>query len=93
MNIDEVLNSFTNITVLSTYSNIILNVPRDQSFVFDYYGRYTKFKDENNIRLNDATFKAENNTVQMKGLYGTNHNSGKKIKIEASFGTVSLFEQ
>ena len=45
------------------------------------------------IKLNDATFRAaESSFVQMKGLYGKNHNSGKTIKIEASYGSVSLFE-
>jgi len=92
VNIDEVLESFTNITFISSYSNILLNIPKNQSFMFDYQGRYTKFKNDD-IKLNDATFRAaESSFVQMKGLYGKNYNSGKTIKIEASYGSVSLFE-
>jgi len=90
--IDEVLRSFTHITIISSQSTIVLNVPQDQSFAFDYSGSFTKFKDQN-IKLNDATFKAESNSVQMSGIYGKNPDSGKKIKIEASFGSVSLFEK
>jgi len=91
INIDEVLESFTDITLLSSYSNILLNIPKNQSFMFDYNGRYTKFKNDD-IRLNEAIFRAESSSVQMKGLYGKNQESGKTVKIEASYGTVSLFE-
>ena len=90
--IDEIQRSFTNINIVSSQSTIVLNVPRDQSFAFDYSGSFTKFKDED-IRLNDATFKGGSNSVQMSGFYGKNRDSGKKIKIEASFGSVSLFER
>jgi len=91
ISIEEVLRSFTQIHISSSQSTIVLNVPQDQSFAFDYSGSFTKFKDQN-IKLNDATFKAESNSVQMNGIYGKNPDSGKKIKIEASFGSVSLFE-
>jgi hypothetical protein len=88
--INEVLHSFTNITMLASFSDLILNVPRDQSFAFDYYGDFTTFKDKN-IKLNDATFEAGSNSLKMSGIYGKNPDLGKKIKIEAKFGTVSLF--
>ena len=89
--IHEVLPSFTHITVVSSHSTVVLNVPQNQSFAFDYSGSFTNFKDQN-IKLNDATFKAANkNSVQMKGIYGKNPNPDKSVKIQASFGTVSLF--
>jgi len=91
LTINDVSSSFTNITLLTTFSNLILNVPKDQSFAFDYTGSFTTFKDKN-IKLNDATFEAGNNSLEMSGFYGKNQDSGKKIKISASFGTVSLFE-
>jgi hypothetical protein len=90
--IDEVLKSFTNISLEASYSNIKLNIPQDQSFNFDYSGRYTDFK-EKNIRLNDATFEAGSNSVIMSGVYGKNSDSGKKITIHARYGSVSLFGQ
>jgi hypothetical protein len=92
INIDEVSNSFTNITILSNYSNLMLNVSKEQSFAFDYSGSFTTFK-EQNVKLNDAIFEAGSNTIAMSGYYGKNADSRKKIKIEASYGTVSLFEQ
>ena len=88
--IDEVLPSFTNISFLSSYSNIKFNIPQEQSFNFDYSGKYTDFKDKS-IKLNDATFEAGSNSVLMTGFYGSQRNSGKTVKIEASFGSVSLF--
>jgi hypothetical protein len=90
--IDKVLKTFTNISFLSSYSNIVLNIPNDISFAFDYSGRYTDFKDKN-IKLNDATFEASNNSVQMSGIYGKDNNSGKSVSIQATYGTVSLFER
>ena len=89
--VDRVLETFTNINFSSSHSTISLNLPKDQSFAFDYSGSFTKFKDEN-VRWNHATFEAGNNSVQMSGYYGDRRDSGKKIKITASFGTVSLFE-
>jgi hypothetical protein len=90
--IDEVLSSFTNISIEASYSHIYLSIPKDQSFVFDYSGRYTDFKDKN-IRLNDATFEAEANSTVMRGIYGKNSDSGKKVKVQARYGSVSLFER
>ena len=89
--IDKVLRSFTNISISSSQSTLVLNVPRDESFEFNYSGSFTKFKYDN-IKLNEAAFKSDNNSVQMSGLYGKNQASGKKITISASFGILSLFE-
>jgi hypothetical protein len=89
--VDRVLETFTNINFSSAHSTISLNLPQDQSFAFDYSGSFTKFKDEN-VRWNHATFEAGNNSVQMSGYYGDRRDSGKSVKITASFGTVSLFE-
>jgi len=88
--IDEVLPSFTNISFLSSYSNIKVNIPQDQSFNFDYSGKYTDFKDKS-IKLNDATFEAGSNSILMTGIYGSQRNTGKTVKIDATFGSVSLF--
>jgi hypothetical protein len=88
--IDRVLESFTNISFLSSHSTIVLSIPQDQSFAFDYSGSFTKFKDEN-VRWNYATFEAGNNSLQMSGFYGNTRDSGKSVKITASFGSVSLF--
>ena len=90
VNIDEVLASFTKIVILSNQSNIVLNIPKDQSFEFDYSGRYTGFKDKD-VRWNYATFDASGNSLQMSGFYGNNRNSGKSVRISASYGSVSLF--
>ena len=89
--IDKVLDSFTNIYFSSAHSTISLNLPQDQSFAFDYSGSFTKFKDEY-VRWNYATYEASNNSVQISGFYGDHRDSGKSVKITASFGTVSLFE-
>jgi hypothetical protein len=91
--IEEVLKSFTNITFIASQSTIALNIPEDLSFKFDYSGSFTKFRDENNIKLNEVVFKASNNSTQMSGIYGKNSDSGKTVKIHASFGSVSLFEK
>jgi hypothetical protein len=45
------------------------------------------------MRLNDATFEAGNNSLQMSGIYGKNYDSGKKVTIDARYGSVSLFEK
>ncbi|MDR0206648.1 MAG: hypothetical protein LBI45_05270 [Bacteroidales bacterium] len=91
--IEEVLNSFTNIFITdATHSNIFLNIPREESFAFDYSGRYTDFKDKN-IRLNEATFSSDNYTTGMQGIYGKKLASDKKVKISARYGSVSLFER
>jgi len=91
--IEEVLSSFTHISITdAAYSNIFLSIPREESFAFDYSGRYTDFKDKN-IRLNDATFNSDNYTTEMQGIYGKNNASGKKVKISARYGSVSLFER
>jgi hypothetical protein len=90
--IDEVLPSFTNITFFSSFSNLTLNVPRNQSFAFDYYGSFTIFKDKN-IKMTEASvWKEGSTTFEISGVYGK-MDSGKKIEIEASHGTVSLFKQ
>ena len=89
--IDEMCKTFTDILISASQSTIVLNVPRDQSFALDYSGSFTKFKNAD-IRLNDATLKSEGNSVHMRGIYGKNLDSGKRIKIEANFGSVSLFE-
>ncbi|MCL2168021.1 MAG: hypothetical protein FWH59_02715, partial [Lentimicrobiaceae bacterium] len=88
--IDEVLPSFTNISFLSSYSNIKFNIPKEQSFNFNYSGKYTDFKDKS-IKLNDATFEAGSNPILMSGFYGSQRNTGKTVKIDATFGSVSLF--
>jgi hypothetical protein len=89
--IDEVQSSFTHISIIdASYSHIYLNIPQDLSFAFDYSGRYTEFK-EKNIRLNDATFSSDNYTTEMRGVYGRSAESGKKVKISARYGSVSLF--
>jgi hypothetical protein len=90
--VDEVLTSFTNISFEASYSHIKLNIPQDQSFALNYSGRYTDFK-EKNIRLNDATFEASSNSVKMSGTYGKNFDTGKKVTIDAKYGSVSLFGQ
>jgi hypothetical protein len=88
--IDEVLSSFSNISIEASYSHIFLNIPKEQSFIFDYSGRYTEFK-EKNIRLNDATFEAEMNSTVMRGIYGKQMDTQKKVKIQAKYGSLSLF--
>ena len=88
--IDKILESFTNISFVSAHSTIDLNIPQDQSFAFDYSGSFTDFKDEK-VRWNYATFEAGNNSLQISGFYGSHQNSGKSVKIRASFGSVSLF--
>jgi len=88
--IGEVLASFTNINILAHHSNIVLNIPKDQSFAFDYSGRYTDFKDKN-VKWNYATFEAGNNSLQISGFYGNNQNSGKTVKIQATYGSMALF--
>ena len=90
VNIDEVLASFTKIDISSNQSTVVLNIPKDQSFEFDYSGRYTDFKDKA-VRWNYATFDASGNSLQMSGFYGNNRNSGKSVRISASYGSVSLF--
>jgi len=91
--IEEVLSSFTHISITdAAYSNIFLSIPKEESFAFDYSGRYTDFKDKN-IRLNDASFNSDNYTTEMQGIYGKNNASGKKVKISARYGSVSLFER
>jgi hypothetical protein len=90
--IGEVLNSFTNINISASYSDIILNIPRDQSFAIDYSGRYTDFNDEK-ARWNYVTFEAGTQALQMSGTYGKDLNSGKSVHIEARYGSVSLFER
>jgi hypothetical protein len=89
--IEEILPSFKNITVFSAHSTIVLNVPRDQSFTFDFSGNFSTFKNDD-LRLTNSTVKAGSNSVKMQGFYGKNQDSGKLVKIEASFGSVSLFE-
>jgi hypothetical protein len=89
--INEVLSSFTDINIASSHSTLTLNVPEDLSFAFNYSGSFTTFKDQNNMKLNSASFKAEGNSCQMNGVYGKD--SGKSVKIQASFGTVSLFNK
>jgi hypothetical protein len=90
--IDEISKSFTEINITSRYTTLMLNLPQEQSFALDYYGRYSKFKDEN-IRLNEAMFSSKDNTVQMSGIYGKNSDTKKSVKIKANYGTVSLFER
>jgi hypothetical protein len=77
---------------MASQSNIVLNVPEDQSFKFDYSGSFTKFRDENNVKLNEATIKSSNNLMQMSGIYGKSNDLGKIVKIHASFGSLSLFK-
>jgi hypothetical protein len=89
--IDEVQPSFTNISFEAAYSNIKLNIPQDQSFLFDYSGRYTDFK-QKNIRLNDAAFEAGSNSVKMSGTYGKHLATDKRVTIDAKYGSLSLFE-
>ncbi|MCL2290259.1 MAG: hypothetical protein FWC34_06070 [Bacteroidetes bacterium] len=88
--IGEVLISFTNISIVSHHSNVRLNIPQNQSFAFDYSGRYTDFKDKN-VKWNHTTFEAGNNSLQMSGFFGNNQNSGKSVKIRATYGSVALF--
>ena len=90
INIDEVLESFTHISFNSSHSTIVVNIPQDQSFALDYSGSFTTFKDEK-ARWNYVTFEAGGNSLQMSGFYGNHRDSGKKVKITASFGSVSLF--
>jgi len=91
--INEVLKSFTTIHFSSSkHSTLILNVPSSLSFAFDYAGSFTDFKDTN-IKLNESSFEASGNSIEMSGIYGKDNPSGKSVKIRASFGTVSLFER
>jgi hypothetical protein len=90
INIEEVLRSLTIISLMASYSNIVLNIPRDLSFAIDYSGRYTDFKDEK-TRWNYVTFEAGAQSFQMSGFYGTDQNTDKSVKIEARYGSVSLF--
>jgi len=91
--INEVLKSFTTINFSSSkHSTLILNVPSSLSFAFDYAGSFTDFK-EKNIKLNESTFEASGNSIEMSGIYGKDNPSGKSVKIRASFGSVSLFER
>jgi len=92
INIDEVLESFTHISFNSSHGTIVLNIPQDQSFTLDYSGSFTTFKDEK-ARWNYVTFEAGGNSLQMSGFYGSHRDSGKSVKITASFGSVSLFER
>ena len=88
--IDEVLKSFTNIVFSTSHSTINLNIPQDQSFTLDYSGSFTKFKDQD-MKMKPTIFEAGNNSLRMSGFYGSNHDSGRTVKIQASFGSVSLF--
>jgi hypothetical protein len=91
MKISKVLSSFTDINIVSSHSSLTLNVSTDLSFAFNYSGSFSTFNDQNNMKLNNATFKADNNSCQMDGIYGKDSNSGKRVKIVASFGNVKLF--
>jgi len=90
LKIDEVLPSFSNISILSRHSDILLNIPKEQSFNIDYSGKYTQFKDEKE-KWNYTAFEAGSNSLQMSGFYGTNPNSKKNVSIQAVYGSVSLF--
>jgi len=91
--INEVQKSFKSIKFSSSkHSTLILNVPTTLSFAFDYAGSFTDFKDKN-IKLNESTFDASGNSIEMSGFYGADNHSGKSVKIRASFGSVSLFER
>ena len=73
---------------------------------FDFSGRYTNYKD-NNLKITDGVYFKEkklwkldemfyeysSRTIKMAGTYGRNHNSGKSVKLETRYGTVSLFER
>jgi len=78
------------INILSNQSHVVLNIPKDQSFEFDYSGRYTDFKDKN-VKWNHATFEADNNSLKISGFYGNHHNLGRSVKIKANYGSVALF--
>jgi hypothetical protein len=91
--IEEVSRLFSKFLFQSEHSTLELNIPKDLSFKFDYSGSFTTFKDQKNIKLHDAIFEASGNSVEMSGLYGKEPTSGRTVKIQASFGTVSLFEK
>jgi len=103
--IKKVLRSFTDIHISAMYGNINLNITKDQSFAFNFSGRYTDIKDKNIKITNGVYFKGKpwnvddgyfdykTRTFDLKGNYGTNPNSGKSVKIEARYGSVSLFER
>jgi len=90
LNIYETLASFTKIDILANQSNIVLNIPKNLSFEFEYSGKYTDFKDKD-VRWNYATFEAGSNSLQVSGFYGNNHNSGRLVKIRANYGSVAVF--
>jgi hypothetical protein len=88
--INEILKSFTNINISASNSNIKLNIPKDQSFAFEFSGRYTDFKDKK-AKWNHITFEEGSNSLQMSSTFGKDSNSGKSVKIDARYGSVSLF--
>jgi len=102
----EGLKTFSTIQISASNSEMNLNIPVDQSFAFDFSGRYTNYKD-NNLKITDGVYFKEkklwkldemfyeynSRTIKMSGNYGKNHNSGKSVKLETRYGTVSLFER
>jgi hypothetical protein len=88
--INKVLKSFTDINISASNSNIKLNIPKDQSFAFEFSGRYTDFKDKN-AKWNHTIFEEGSNSLQMSSTFGKDSNSGKSVKINARYGSVSLF--
>jgi len=92
VNIDETLASFTKVNISSNQSTIVLNIPKNLSFEFDYSGKYTDFKDKD-VRWNYATFEAGSSSLQVSGFHGNDHNSGRSVKIRANYGSVALFDR
>jgi hypothetical protein len=89
--IENIPADFESIDVAARYMGVKLGIAENASYELDGRVRYGGLKyNEDNFKFNRRI--VENNSIEVSGVIGSNESPTSKVKIDASYGTVRLYQ-
>jgi hypothetical protein len=89
--VENVPAGFESIDVAARYMGVKLGIADDASYELDGHVRYGGLKyNEDNFKFNRRI--VENNSTEVSGVIGKENSPSAKVKVEASYGTVRLYQ-
>ncbi|HUX97134.1 MAG TPA: hypothetical protein VMV47_15475 [Bacteroidales bacterium] len=89
--IENIPADFESIDLEARYMGVKLGIAENASYELDGHVRYGGLRyNEDNFKFNRRI--VENNSTEVSGVVGKNDSPKSKVKIEASYGTVKLYQ-
>ena len=89
MNIDQVSEEFSEITVENNFGSVNLGIPSSASYVFDAFASFGSIiypEDDANITYREKTTQK---TI-LQGKIGSNSGSTSKVTLKSNYGSINI---